>query len=56
MNSIEQAIQNAVQSAKMEGLDPTDKDIDLIRKYVNNKITKEQFIQTILNEVRGNEE
>lgn len=55
MDSVEQAIQNAVQSARMEGLDPTDKDIDLIRKYVNNKITKEQFIQSILNEIKGNE-
>ena len=56
MDSVEQAIQNAVQSARMEGLNPTDKDIDLIRKYVKNKITKEQFIQSILNEIEGYEE
>lgn len=56
MDSVEQAIQNAVQSARMEGLDPTDEDIDLIRKYVNNKITKEQFIQSILKEVKESKE
>ena len=55
MNSVEQAIQNAVQSARMEGLNPTDEDIDLIRKYVNNKITKEQFIRSILNEIEEEE-
>ena len=48
---MEQYIKNAISSSRMEGLNPTDEDITLIEKFINNEITKEEFINTILEEV-----
>lgn len=48
---MEQCIKNAVSSSRMEGLNPTEEDIALIEKLVNSEITKEEFINTILEEV-----
>ena len=41
-------INNSVASSKMEGLDPTTEDIELIRQFVEHKITKDELIEIIL--------
>ena len=46
------SINNAVASARMEGLDPTPEDIELIKRFVEHKITKEEFIEIILKQVK----
>lgn len=51
----EQVILNAVASARMEGLAPTEEDIELIRRFLNKEISKDQFIQTIINDVEEND-
>lgn len=51
----EQVILNAVASARMEGLAPTEEDIELIRRFLNKEISKDQFIQTIINDVKEND-
>lgn len=50
--SIYNSISNAVASARMEGLDPTPEDIELIKQFVEHKITKEELIKIILKQVR----
>lgn len=45
-------INNSVASAKMEGLDPTTEDIELIRQFVEHKITKDELIEIILKQVK----
>ena len=45
-------INNSVASAKMEGLDPTKEDIELIKKFVEHKITKDELIEIILKQVK----
>lgn len=50
--SIQNSINNAVASARMEGLDPTLEDIELIKRFVEHKITKEEFIEIILKQVK----
>ncbi len=44
----EQAISNAVASAEMEGLHPTQEDIALIEAFVEKRISHDEFISTIL--------
>lgn len=51
-NAKEQAIRNAVASARMEGLHPTEKDIALIRDFINKKITREEFVAFVLADVK----
>ena len=46
------SINNAVASARMEGLDPTPEDIELIKQLVEHKITKDELIEIILKQVR----
>lgn len=48
--TIEQSLENAVASSKMEGLVPTEEDLKLIRKYVSGKITHEEFLNIIKTE------
>ena len=48
----EQAIRNAVASAEMEGLHPTENDIARIRDFVEKKITHDELIAMILSEVK----
>ena len=48
----EQAIRNAVASAEMEGLHPTEKDIVRIRDFVEKKLTHDEFVSLILAEVK----
>lgn len=36
----------------MEGLDPTPEDIELIKQFVEHKVTKEELIEIILKQVR----
>lgn len=50
--SIQNSINNAVASARMEGLDPTLEDIELIKRFVEHKITKDEFIEIILKQVK----
>ena len=45
------SINNAVASARMEGLDPTPEDIELIKQFVEHKITKDELIEIILKQV-----
>lgn len=45
-------INNAVASARMEGLDPTTEDIELIKQFVEHKITKDELIEIILKQVK----
>lgn len=45
-------INNSVASAKMEGLDPTKEDIELIKKFVEHRITKDELIEIILKQVK----
>lgn len=44
----EQAIQNAVASAKIEGYSFDRQDIELCRKYAEHEISDTEFIQIIL--------
>lgn len=46
------SINNSVASARMEGLDPTPEDIELIKRFVEHKITKDEFIEIILKQVK----
>lgn len=46
------SINNSVASARMEGLDPTPEDIELIKQFVEHKITKDEFIEIILKQVK----
>ena len=48
----DQAIKNAVASAEMEGLHPTEKDIARIRDFVEKKITHDELVAMILSEVK----
>ena len=48
----DQAIKNAVASAEMEGLYPTEKDIARIRDFVEKKITHDELVAMILSEVK----
>lgn len=48
----EQAIRNAVASAEMEGLHPTEKDIARIRDFLEKKITHDELVAMILSEVK----
>lgn len=48
----EQAIKNAVASAEMEGLHPTEKDIARIRDFIEKKITHDEFVSLILADVK----
>lgn len=48
----DQAIKNAVASAEMEGLHPTEKDIARIRDFVEKKLTHEEFVSLILADVK----
>lgn len=44
-------INNSVASARMEGLYPTPEDIELIKQFVEHKITKDELIEIILKQV-----
>ena len=46
------SIINAVASAEMEGLHPTEKDIARIRDFVEKKITRDELIAMILSEIK----
>ena len=46
------SIDNAVASARMEGLDPTPEDIELIKQFVDHRITKDELIEIILKQVK----
>ena len=48
----EQAIRNAVASAEMEGLHPTENDIARIRDFVEKKLTHDEFVSLIPAEVK----
>ena len=48
----EQAIRNAVASAIMEGLHPTEKDVARIRDFMDKKITRDEFVALVLAEVK----
>ena len=48
----ERAIKNAVASAEMEGLHPTEKDIARIRDFIEKKITHDEFVSLILADVK----
>lgn len=48
----EQAISNAVASAEMEGLHPTEQDIARIKDYIEKKITHDELVASVLAEVR----
>ena len=48
----EQAIRNAVESAEMEGLHPTEHDISRIRDFLEKKITHDELVAMILSEVK----
>ena len=48
----DQAIKNAVASAEMEGLHPTEKDIARIRVFLEKKLTHEEFVSLILADVK----
>ena len=48
----DQAIKNAVASAEMEGLHPTEKDIARIRDFLEKKITHDELVAMILSEVK----
>ena len=50
--SIYNSISNAVTSARMEGLDPTPEDIELIKQFVEHKVTKDELIEIILKQVK----
>lgn len=45
-------INNSVASSKMEGLDPTPEDIELIKRFITNEITKDELIEIILKQVK----
>ena len=49
----EQAIKNAVASAEMGGLHPTENDISRIRDFLEKKITHDELIAMILAEVEA---
>ncbi len=49
----DQAIKNAVASAEMEGLHPTENDISRIRDFLEKKITHDELIAMILAEVEA---
>lgn len=49
----EQAIRNAVASAEMEGLHPTENDISRIRDFLEKKITHDELIAMILAEAEA---
>ena len=51
-NNKTMSIDNAVASARMEGLDPTPEDIELIKQFVEHKITKEELIEIILKQAK----
>lgn len=48
----EQALKNAVASAKMEGLNPTEQDLKLIKDFVGNKISHEEFVNSVLADLK----
>jgi hypothetical protein len=50
--TIEQVFRNAVASAEMEGLHPTENDISRIRDFLEKKITHDELIAMILSEVK----
>ena len=52
MKTIDQIIRNAVASAEMEGLHPTENDIARIRGYLEKKITHEELIALVLADVK----
>ena len=51
-----QAIKNAVASANMENLYPTDADIELIEKFIGQELSHDQFVSIILKGVLGGDE
>ncbi len=51
-NITEKAIENAVASAKMEGIHFEDGSIDIIRKFVNKEITHDEFIKIVMQACR----
>ena len=53
---MEQVIKNAVASANMENLYPTDADIELIEKFIGQELSHDQFVSIILNDVLGGDE
>jgi hypothetical protein len=54
ITNIMDIINNSVASTRMEGLDPTPEDIELIKQFVDHKITKEELIEIILKQVKEN--
>lgn len=53
---MDQAIKNAVASANMENLYPTDADIELIEKFIGKELSHDQFISIILKDALGGDE
>jgi hypothetical protein len=54
-DNIEQAVRNAVASAEMEGLYPTEEDIARIIDFVEHKITKDELISIIFADIEGHD-
>ena len=52
MKTIEQVIRNAVASAEIEELHPTENDIARIRDCLEKKTTHDELIAMILSEVK----
>ena len=53
---MDQVIKNAVASANMENLYPTDADIELIERFIGKELSHDQFVSIILNDVLGGDE
>ena len=53
---MDQAVKNAVASANMENLYPTDEDIELIEQFIGKELSHDQFVSIILNDVLGGDE
>lgn len=50
--SNDQALQNAVASAEMEGLHPTDADIKLITEFINDRLSREELVRSVLSDIK----
>ena len=48
----DEALKNAIASAKMEGLNPTEADMRIIKDFVNHKISHKDFVDSVLSEIK----
>lgn len=53
---MDQVIKNAVSSANMENLYPTDADIKLIERFIGEELSHDQFVSIIIKDVLGGDE